>query len=103
MARTSGLSIALDAQKPAGSSAQLVDGMEVYVVLEGLVDFEAERARLSKDREKATSDLDRVQRKLANPGFLAKAAADIIEKDRAKADDLTETLRIIDEQLRGLE
>jgi valyl-tRNA synthetase len=59
--------------------------MEIYVPLEGLVDFDAERARVSKDLVNATEELARLTKKLGNEGFLAKAAQEIVEKDRARA------------------
>ena len=96
------LSAAADASKPAESSAVLSAGVEVYVCLSGLVDFEAERARLSKERAKVDADVAKLTKKLSNKGFLAKAAPEIIEKDRGKLADLTDRLARIDEQLENL-
>ncbi|MBE6464545.1 MAG: valine--tRNA ligase [Eggerthellaceae bacterium] len=96
------LSAAADASKPAESSAVLSAGVEVYVCLSGLVDFEAERARLSKERAKVDADVAKLTKKLSNEGFLAKAAPEIIEKDRGKLADLTDRLARIDEQLENL-
>ena len=70
------------AEKPAHSATVLASGMEIYIPLEGLVDFDAERERLVRDREKAATELDRLGKKLSNDGFLAKAAPEIVEKDR---------------------
>ena len=99
MANLSGLTIASDAEKPAESSIALAAGLEVYIVLSGLVDFAAERARLEKERAKLSGDAAKLEKKLSNPGFLAKAAPEIIEKDRAKCAELTDMLARIDGQL----
>ena len=76
--------------------------MEIYIPLEGLVDFDAERERLAKEREKAVVELERLRKKLGNEGFLAKAAPEIVEKDRARADELGDQLALIDAQLAEL-
>ena len=74
-------------------------GLEIYVSLHGLVDFAAERARLEKERTKLAADAAKFEKKLSNPGFLAKAAPEIIAKDKAKLADLTDKLGRIDTQL----
>ena len=81
----------------------LGSGIESFVVLAGLVDFEAERARLAKEREALAKDEAKLAKKLSNEGFLAKAAAEIIEKDRAKHADLADKIARIDEQLAELD
>jgi valyl-tRNA synthetase len=77
--------VAPDLVRPRHASVEVVLGMEIYVPLEGLVDFDAERARVSKDLVNATEELARLTKKLGNEGFLAKAAQEIVEKDRARA------------------
>ncbi len=94
--------VSADATKPEHAAASVAGPCEVYVVLEGLVDFDAERARLAKEREKVVTELDRLTKKLSNEGFLAKAAAEVIEKDRGKAADLTDTVATLDAQLAEL-
>ena len=84
--------IACDAAKPAESTAVLAEGLEAYVALTGLVDFAAERARLEKEIASVEKDHAKFSKKLSNPGFLAKAAPEIIEKDRAKVADMAERL-----------
>jgi valyl-tRNA synthetase len=87
------------AKKPAQSAVTVAAGLEIFVHLEGLVDFEAERARLQKDRDKTAKELAKFEKKLSNEGFLAKAATEIIEKDRAKAADLRAALDKLEAQL----
>ncbi len=71
--------------------------------LEGLVDFEAEKARLAKELDKARVDLKKLEGKLTNEGFLSKAAPEIIEKDRARAVELGDTVATLESQLAELE
>ncbi|PKQ15371.1 MAG: valine--tRNA ligase [Actinobacteria bacterium HGW-Actinobacteria-7] len=91
------------ASKPAHSATVIASGMEVYIPLEGLVDFEAEALRLAKEAEKLSAELEKFNRKLSNEGFLAKASAEIISKDRAKAAELAEELALVQAQLADLD
>jgi len=99
MANISDLAIAVDAQKPDESSVVLAAGLEIYIALSGLVDFEAERKRLEKERKSLESDVAKFEKKLSNPGFLAKAAPEIIEKDQQKCADLKDRLERVKAQL----
>jgi len=99
LAHISELTIDTNLAKPAQSAATVAEGLEIYVSLVGLVDFEAEKARLTKERDKVAKDLAKLEKKLSNEGFLAKAAAEIIEKDRNKAADLRKALTKFDAQL----
>ena len=103
LARTGELTVSADAEKPAQSAAAYVNGCEVYCKLAGLVDFDAERARLEKEREKLQKDAAKVEKKLSNPGFLAKAAPEVIEKDKAKFEELTAKVELINAQLAELD
>ena len=103
MARASELSIVpSDAHKPAESACVVAHGCEVYCVLTGLIDFEAERARLTKERATLQKDETKFAKKLSNPGFLAKAAPEIVEKDTAKLAELRDKLARVEEQLAEL-
>ncbi len=93
----------MDAKKPAHAATLAVGGMEVYVALEGLVDFAAERERIAKELESTRKELDKFERKLSNEGFLAKAKPEIIEKDRAKATALAETVSALESQASELQ
>ena len=77
----------------------LANGAELFVVLSGLVDFNAERARLEKEIAKFEKDHLKYSKKLSNPGFLANAAPEVIERDKAKVADMEERLRQMRAQL----
>lgn len=102
MGNTASLVLDAQAQKPAESSVVLTSGLEVYLVLSGLVDFDAERARLQKEMVKLSKDAEKFAKKLSNPGFLAKAAPEIVEKDTAKLADLKDQLSRVEAQLQEL-
>ncbi|WP_439600394.1 valine--tRNA ligase [Devosia sp.] len=81
-------------------SAQLILGEATFVLpLAGVIDLDAERGRLKKDIAKETVEIDKIDKKLSNEQFLAKAAEEVIEEQRsrrAEAEDrrarLTEAL-----------
>ena len=64
----------------------------IYLPLEGLVDVKAEAARVKGEMDKAIGFLKNVESKLGNEGFVAKAPAAVIEQQRAKQKELTETV-----------
>ncbi|MCL2882239.1 MAG: valine--tRNA ligase [Coriobacteriia bacterium] len=102
LANTESLEVGTDVAKPPASVSMIGEGLEVFIPLEGLVDLKAERMRLSKEQEKLQVEFDRLQRKLGNEGFLAKAAPEVVEKDRARAEDLQGQLEKVVGQLADL-
>jgi len=102
LAGVGSLAFSPTAEKPSHSAVAVAGNLEIYVPLEGLVDFDAERERLGKEREKAATELGRLDKKLGNEGFLAKAAPEIVEKDRARAAELTDGIAVMDTQLAEL-
>jgi valyl-tRNA synthetase len=80
------------AKKPAQAVTLLVEGIEIYLPLEGMVDLAKERTRLEDAITKAEADAERVRGKLSNEQFVARAKPEIVqtERDRLAAfeDDL---------------
>ena len=70
-------------------SAKTIVGADVEVVvpLAGLVDIDAEKARISKQIAKTEKEIARVSKKLANPQFLDKAPDEVVAKERDKLSD----------------
>ena len=59
-------------------------GIEVYLPLEGLFDVNQERARISREIESAGQDVQRTEALLGRPGFVEKAPAQVVAKEREK-------------------
>jgi len=72
------------AEKPAKALALVTGGVEVYLPLAGLVDLEREQARLSKELADVEADIARAAGLLANERFVAKAPAEVVQKERDK-------------------
>jgi len=90
LAGLSSLDIAPPGAKPAQSAAFVGQrtGMEIFIPLAGLIDLQEERARLAKEIERVEADLESVRRKFENPNFTAKAPREVVDKERARADEL---------------
>jgi valyl-tRNA synthetase len=65
-------------------------GWEIRVHFAGVVDVEAELGRIAKEIDKLDQDIAGVLRRLDNPSFVAKAPPEVVEKDRARAEELRE-------------
>jgi len=77
-------------EKKQASAVAVGDGFEVRVGLAGAVDVAGESARIDKELAKLEGDLAGITRKLENPSFVAKAPPEVVEKDRARAEELRE-------------
>jgi valyl-tRNA synthetase len=96
------LTVAAGAPKPAHSAVAVALGSELFVPLEGLVDFAHERTRVEKELASVVLEMQRLTAKLGNAGFLAKAAPEIIEKDKARASALAEQAEKLESQFAEL-
>ncbi|WP_354019855.1 valine--tRNA ligase [Exiguobacterium sp. PvP048] len=75
---------------PEKAMSAIVTGAELFIPLADLINIEEEIARLNKELVKYTKEVERVEKKLNNPGFVGKAPAHVIEEERAKAQDYKE-------------
>ncbi|NMY17028.1 valine--tRNA ligase [Pseudomonas sp. WS 5019] len=80
------------------SATTLVGEMEVLVPMAGLIDKDAELARLDKEIGRLQGEVQRVGGKLSNQGFVAKAPAEVLEKERAKLAEAEQALAKMVEQ-----
>ncbi|MCL6635194.1 MAG: valine--tRNA ligase [Peptococcaceae bacterium] len=83
------------AEAPEQAAHAVARGVEVFVPLKGLIDVDREAARLQKELAAVEKDLARVRGKLGNPGFLAKAPADVVEKEKAREEELAGKLNAV--------
>jgi len=85
MARVDGVKIASEA--PKGALQTVVDGVTYAIPLDGLIDRGAEKARLSKEAEKAQTEIDKIDKKLSNEAFISKAPEKVVtlQKERRAA------------------
>ena len=104
MAYGSEVTIVPAAQAPAaaGQVAVVTHVAQIFMPLAELVDLEKEKARMEKELKKNSVELEKLNAKLANPGFVNKAPEHIIAAERERAAKLTELVAKLEEQLKGM-
>ncbi len=82
---------------------QLVLGGDVVCLpLAGIIDIAAETARLGKEKARALDDIARVDNKLGNANFVARAPEEVIEGEKEKREEASERLKRVEEALARL-
>ncbi|MBQ9060679.1 MAG: valine--tRNA ligase [Firmicutes bacterium] len=86
-------------QVPEEVMSAVVDGAEVFVPLDDLMDYEAELSRLQKEKKRLEGEVKRVVGKLSNQGFISKAPEKVVAEERAKKDKYEEMLAKVTDRL----
>lgn len=94
--------LASDAAKPENAMTGVVNGVEIYLPLKGLIDVEKETARLSKELEKLEKEIKRLNGKLNNEGFLKKAPEQVVAGEKAKLADYEEKKKSVEGRISDL-
>jgi len=85
------ITVSADGARPANSAMAATPSGDVFVRLEGVVDFEAERARLRKEVERARKEIAFLEGKLGRADFVERAPALVVERERARLAEQRET------------
>jgi len=80
-------SVSTTVEKPKASNSAVIDGAEMYIPLEGLIDIESEKARLEEEIKKYEGFQKGVIAKLNNPGFVSSAPEKVVAIERQKQQD----------------
>jgi len=89
--------------KPRHSASAVVDGGEIFIPLEGIIDIDAERMRLQKEINHAQSMIETTEKKLSNENFRKRAPQDIVTKEEEKLMNFKSTLKQIQKNIANLE
>ncbi|GAA0470654.1 MULTISPECIES: valine--tRNA ligase [Tatumella] len=99
LARLESLTLLAADDKGPVSVTKLVEGAELLIPMAGLVNKEAELERLAKELAKVDLEIEKIDTKLANEGFVARAPAAVVEKERERLSDLQQArVKIIEQQ-----
>jgi len=100
--RVESLTLLGDKEKPPAAATALLGNLRLLVPMKGVIDVDAERARLEKQQDKLTADLGRTRAKLDNEKFVRNAPADVVTKERQRAVEFERTIAQLGEQLEKL-
>ncbi len=103
LARLEGEGPELVEAKPPQSAATIVEGRDLYVPLAGLIDFEAERERISKEIGKLEGLIGGAKKKLANANFVANAPEQVVRAERDKLSKYESDIAALRRNLADLE
>ena len=88
---------------PEDAVSVVINGAKIFIPLDELVDFEKEKERLTKEKAKLESEIKRVNGKLSNQGFLAKAPESLVNEEKAKKEKFEEMMKSVLERLENIE
>jgi len=91
--------LAAGSEKPENAMAGVVNGVEIYLPLKGLIDVDKEVARLNKEMANLEKEVSRLEKKLGNQGFLAKAPAEVVAGEQEKLKGYQEKQAAVKERL----
>ena len=81
----------------------VIDGAEMFLPLDELIDFKKELERLEKEKTKLEKEVQRVVQKLNNQGFISKAPEKLVEAEKAKKDKYAEMLEKVEERIEAIQ
>jgi valyl-tRNA synthetase len=88
---------------PAQAMQLIVRSVSVALPLAGVIDLEAERARLDKEQLKATSEIEKIEAKLSNEEFLKRAPEEVVEEQRERLEELNNRKNQLQEAMARLQ
>ena len=94
--------LAATVAKPENAIVTVVPGLEVYLLLKDLIDIDKETERISKDQLQLHKEIDRLEKKLSNAGFLAKAPEVVVKKEKEKLVDYQDKLWALQKRMEDL-
>lgn len=103
VARVAAVTELIAGEEPPAAATALLGDLRLLVPMKGLIDVEAERARLLKQREKLQVELQRATQKLGNEKFVNNAPPDVVSQERNRVLDFEKKLSQFSEQLLKLD
>jgi valyl-tRNA synthetase len=101
--RVESISVLAEGEQPPAAATALLGDMRLLVPMKGLIDVEAERARLDKQIDKVRAELAKANGKLSNEKFVNNAPPAVVTQERERVEEFEKTLVQLTEQLRKLD
>jgi len=102
LGRVETITILDDDDEPPAAATALLGELRLLVPMQGIIDVDAERARLEKQQTRLRADLDRIRGKLDNPGFVNNAPRQVVTNETARAAEIAKSIAQLTEQLEKL-
>jgi valyl-tRNA synthetase len=99
LAKVNALQAGASVSKPEASATSIFGQNQVHVILEGLLDFEDEKKRLTKEIQKIQKDLEIAEKKLSNNAFMEKAPPEVVDDVREKAESMKAKMEKLNQNL----
>jgi valyl-tRNA synthetase len=96
------LTIETEMEIPEQVMSAVITGADIYLPLSELVDLKVEVERLRKEEKRLQGEVDRVEKKLSNEQFIAKAPDDVVAAERIKAEDYKAKLTAVQERIKSI-
>ncbi len=96
------LAMGLELEAPEKAMTSILSGVEIFLPLEGLIDIEEEIKRLENEYRKWDSEVQRVQKKLSNEGFIKKAPEKVVKEERQKEKTYLDNRQKVEERIKEL-
>ena len=103
LAKVASIKIAKSGEEQPPTLSALAGTIEVMVPMAGVIDVDKELARLAKELDRLTAEQGRVAGKLSNDNFVARAPADVVDKERAKLADIETSISSVTAQKSKME
>ena len=97
------LEIEAGLEKPEGAATGIVDDLEIFVPLGGLIDIDKEKDRIVKEIQRIEQMLEGLRKKLKNKNFIDRAPGEVVEKERNKQADFMDKVKKLRENIKALE
>ncbi len=102
LAKVDFLTILTENTKPDKSIGDVVKGMNIYMLLEGVIDIEKEKLRLMKEKDALANQINKIKGMLSNESFLSKAPEHVIAQKKQTLNDMEDKLKGINGILESL-
>ena len=102
LAKIENMTLGESIEKPDHSATAVIRQMEIFIPLEGLINLDVERARLTKRQSELDGFIIQIQKKLSNDNFLSKAPKDVVQNEKEKLADMEAELERINSNLEML-
>lgn len=102
LTKTKEVTLLRDSQKPRHSASAVIDNVEIYIPLEGLINLDTERERIQKEIDRVRGLYASTEKKLSNESFVSKAPKEVVDHERNKLDSFKLTLQKLEKNLESI-